>query len=94
MLVLLQFMYNHPHKEQEKTMSVRELVLLGAAASLAATPVAAQSINSPVERASAQASDESELAGRIGPALIIVALAAAGMLFLLLTDDDDDAVSA
>ncbi|WP_131627363.1 hypothetical protein [Parafrankia sp. BMG5.11] len=75
-------------------MSIRKMALLGAAASLAATPVVAQAVNTPVERASAQASDESELAGRIGPALIIVALAAAGMLFLLLTDDDDDAVSA
>lgn len=59
-----------------------------AAASLVAAPVAAQA--QMAERASEPVSGESELAGGIGPALIIVAIAAAGMIALLVTDDDDE----
>ncbi|MGV2495707.1 hypothetical protein [Pelagerythrobacter aerophilus] len=59
-----------------------------AAASLVAAPVAAQA--QVAERASEPVSGESELAGRIGPALIIVAIAAVGMIALLVTDDDDE----
>ncbi|RIV78218.1 hypothetical protein [Pelagerythrobacter aerophilus] len=69
-------------------MKLRNLLPAMAAASLVAAPVAAQA--QVAERASEPVSGESELAGRIGPALIIVAIAAVGMIALLVTDDDDE----
>ena len=69
-------------------MKIRHLLTALSAVSLAAVPVAAQAQSA--DRASAPVSGESEFAGSIGPALIIVAIAAAGMIALLVTDDDDD----
>lgn len=69
-------------------MKLRNLLPAMAAASLVAAPVAAQA--QIADRASEPVSGESELAGRIGPALIIVAIAAVGMIALLVTDDDDE----
>lgn len=69
-------------------MKVRNLLAPLAAASLVAAPVAAQS--QAAERSSEPAAGESDLAGGIGPALIIAALAAVGMIALLVTDNDDD----
>ena len=59
-----------------------------AAASLVAAPVVAQA--QVAERASEPVSGKSELAGQIGPALIIAAIAAVGMVVLVVTDDDDE----
>lgn len=63
--------------------------MAGAAASLAATPIAINAATA--DRASAPVAGESELGGSgIGATVIIAALAAAGMIALLVTDDDDD----
>lgn len=69
-------------------MKLRNLLPAMAAVSLVAAPVAAQA--QVAERASEPVSGESDLAGGIGPALIIVAIAAVGMITLLVTDDDED----
>lgn len=70
------------------SMKLRNLLFATAAASLAVAPVTVQAQSA--ERASQPVTEESELSGGIGPALIIVAIAAAGMIALLVTDDDDD----
>jgi hypothetical protein len=76
-------------------MTLRQLSLATAAASLAAMPVAAQAATATVDRASAPADEQSDLAGGIGPAVIIVLIAAVGMgLLLLLDNNDDNPVSA
>lgn len=75
-------------------MRTRSGMILGAAASLAVTPIAAQAASAPVSRSSGPVSQESEMGGGFGAALVIIAIAAAGMLFLILTDDEDEPVSA
>lgn len=70
-------------------MNLRHLTAATSAALLAVTPLAASA--APIERASAPATEASEIAGSdIGRALIIILIAAAGMGFLLLTDDEPD----
>lgn len=70
-------------------MTIRKTLLVTAAAALASTSVAVQA--APAARASAPASEASELGGgsNWGNALIIIAIAAAGMLALILTEDED-----
>lgn len=65
--------------------------MAGAAASLAATPIAINAATA--DRASAPVAGESELGGNgIGAGLIIAAIAAAGMIALIVAEDDDDDV--
>lgn len=75
-------------------MKNRNLMFAAAAGSLISAPVALQAANAaPMDRSSMPLSEESELGGGIGPAIIVIALAAAGMLALILIDDDDDDVA-
>lgn len=71
---------------------IRNVLSVFAVASLAAAPVAAQSIPSAPDRASAPAFAESELRAQSTLFFVLGILAVAAGIFLLI-DDDDDAVS-
>ena len=74
-------------------MKIKNFAALAAAASLAAAPVALQAAPS-MDRAAAPVEGESELAGGIGAAAVILAIGAIGIGALLIAEDDDDPVSA
>ncbi len=71
-------------------MKLSNLAIAVAAGSLSVAPAAAQAADVTIERANAPIAQENELAGGVGPAIIVAAIAAAGMLALILTEDDDD----